>query len=335
MKKYNIAIIGATGAVGREMLSLIKERKFPYNEVYALASRDSIGKEVSFGEDDILRIEAVENFDFKNIDLALFAAGSERSREFALKAAGAGAIVIDNSSFFRMDEEVPLIVPEINGNQIENYKKNIIANPNCVVIQVVMALGALHEEIGIKRIVLSTYQSVSGAGTKAMDELFSQTKAKFVYQTPEKDIFPREIAFNVIPQIGEFEESGYTEEEIKIVQEIKKILGSDIAISATCVRVPVFVGHSVSLNVEFESDISPKEAEKIIQATKGVEILGHGKYQTPVDVSFDMNVHISRIRKDNSRENTLNMWVVADNLRKGAALNAVQIAEDLVRLNKI
>lgn len=333
MKKYNVAVVGATGVVGQEMLNTLSERNFPIGNIHAIASRDSTGKEVSFGDEKILKIEPLDSFDFTKVDIALFSAGSERSKHFAPIAASKGAIVIDNSSAFRMDTSVSLIIPEVNPEDYKHFSnKKIISNPNCVAIAMLMALKPLEDEFGIKRIVASSYQSVSGAGKEAMDELYAQTKAKFVYQDMQNNVFPREIAFNVIPQIGDIDKNGDTDEEVKIRNEIKKILGNQIETSVTAVRVPVFVGHSVSVNVEFEDEVDMKTVEKALSNFPGlVFIKDHNGYMTPKQVACDQDVYVSRVRIDESKPNCLNMWVVGDNLRKGAALNAVQIAEMLIK----
>jgi len=332
MKKYNIAVIGATGNVGREILSILDERKFPINNIHAVASQSSLGKDVSFGDERILKIQTIDSLDFKNIDIAFFAAGSAVSKEYASKAAADGCIVIDKSSHFRMNVNVPLIVPEVNASAMKNHK-NIIASPNCSVIPLMVALKPLHEEAQIKRIVVSTYQSVSGAGKRAMNELHQQTKGIFMYQEPAIKEFPKRIAFNVIPHIDEFMGSGETKEEWKMTVETKKILGSEIELTATCVRVPVFIGHSASVNVEFEEDITVAHAKKLLKSAPGISVLDthkDGGYATPIDVVRDDSVFVSRIRKDHTVDSGLNLWIVADNLRKGAALNAVQIAEVLI-----
>lgn len=332
-KRWNIAVIGATGNVGREVLSILAERNFPVDQVYAVASQSSIGKEVSFGEDEILKVISLNTLDFKNVDIAFFAAGSKISKEYAKIAADAGCIVIDKSSHFRMNKKVPLIVPEVNPEDLKNHE-NIIASPNCAVIPVVVALKELHDAAQVKRLVISTYQSVSGAGKKAMDELFNQTKSMFLYQEVDPQEFTKRIAFNVIPHIGEFMPSGETDEEWKIVVEIKKILGEEVEVTSTCVRVPVFVGHSASVNVEFEENLSVAEAKKLLDKAKGVLVVDKHKdsgYATPVDSVRDDAVLVSRIRKDSTVDSGLNLWIVSDNLRKGAALNAVQIAELLIK----
>lgn len=332
-KKYNIAVIGATGNVGREVLSILAERNFPVDKVYAIASQSSLGKEVSFGEEEILKVTSLIDFDFKNVDIAFFAAGSEISKEYAKKAAECGCIVIDKTSHFRMNKKVPLIIPEVNPEALKEHE-NIVASPNCSVIPILVALKPLHDAAQIKRVVISTYQSVSGAGKKAMDELFNQTKGMFLYQEEDPQEFTKRIAFNVIPHIGDFMPSGETLEEWKTTVETKKILGEEIEVTSTCVRVPVFVGHSAAVNVEFEEDITPLQAKKLLEKAPGVEVLDKmidGGYATPVDSVRDDAVLVSRIRKDLSVDSGLNLWVVGDNLRKGAALNAVQIAELLIK----
>jgi aspartate-semialdehyde dehydrogenase len=332
-KKYNVAVIGATGNVGREILSILDERNFPIDNIYAIASRSSLGKEVSFGDTKILKVIAIDGVDFKNIDIAFFAAGSAVAKEYGQQVAKQGCIVIDKSAHFRMNPAVPLIVPEVNPEAIKNHQ-NIISNPNCSVIPLMVALKPLHDAAQIKRIVVSTYQSVSGAGKKAMDELFQQTKGTFMYQDTAPSSFTKRIAFNVIPHIDEFMGSGSTKEEWKMEVETKKVLGSEIELTATCVRVPVFVGHSASINIEFEENLTAAQAKKLLSATKGVTVLDRtqdGGYATPIDVVRDDAVFVSRIRKDPTVDSGLNLWVVADNLRKGAALNGVQIAELLIK----
>lgn len=330
---YKIAVVGATGNVGREILSILSERNFPVSEVVALASSNSKGKEVSFG-DKTLKCQVLDEYDFKGTDIALFSPGASVSKIFAPKAAAAGCIVIDNTSFFRMEKDIPLVVPEVNAEAIGNYKaRNIIANPNCSTIQMVVALKPLHEKAKIKRVVVSTYQSVSGAGKDAMDELYDQTKKKFVYQEAEPNKFTKQIAFNVIPHIDVFMEDGSTKEEWKMVQETKKILDPKIEVVATCVRVPVFVAHSEAVNIEFENPISTEEAKEILENAPGITVLDkreNGGYSTPIEVVGEDDVYVSRIRKDTTVKNGLSMWIVGDNLRKGAALNAVQIAEELI-----
>ncbi|WP_375687580.1 aspartate-semialdehyde dehydrogenase [Pseudooceanicola sp. LIPI14-2-Ac024] len=332
---YRVAVVGATGNVGREMLNILAEREFPIDEIAVLASRRSLGTEVSFG-DKTLKTQDLDTFDFTGWDMALFAVGSGPTKEYAPKAAAAGCVVIDNSSLYRYDPDVPLIVPECNAEAIHGYtKKNIIANPNCSTAQMVVALKPLHERAKIKRVVVSTYQSVSGAGKEGMDELWDQTKAIY---NPTSDVetkkFTKQIAFNVIPHIDVFMEDGSTKEEWKMVAETKKILDSKIKVTATCVRVPVFVGHSEAVNVEFEDFLDEDEARDILREAPGCMVIDKredGGYVTPIECVGDFATFISRIRQDSTIENGLNMWVVSDNLRKGAALNAVQIAEVLGR----
>ena len=331
---YRIAIVGATGNVGREMLSILSERQFPVGEITALASRRSIGVEVSFGE-TALKCKDLATFDFAGIDFCLMSAGGSVSREWSPRIAAKGCIVIDNSSAWRYDQDVPLIVPEVNADAVAGYtRKYIIANPNCSTAQLVVALKPLHELATIKRVVVSTYQSVSGAGKDAMDELWSQTKGKYVPgQEIEPKKFPKEIAFNCIPHVDVFMEDGYTREEWKMVAETKKILDPKIKVTATCVRVPVFVGHSEAVNVEFEKSITPEEARQALRAAPGCLVIDKresGGYMTPVEATGEDATYISRIREDATVENGLALWIVSDNLRKGAALNAVQIAELLL-----
>lgn len=333
MRKFKIAVVGATGNVGREALAILAEREFPASEVVALASRRSIGKEVSYGEVSTLKVQCLDDYDFKGTDIAIFSPGSAISKIFAPKAAAAGCVVVDNTSQFRMDTDVPLVVPEVNPHAIADYKKRgIIANPNCSTIQMVVALKPLHDVAQIKRVVVSTYQSVSGAGKEAMDELYQQTKGKFVFQEAEPVRFPKQIAFNLIPQIDVFLEDGSTKEEWKMVEETKKIMETDIHVSATCVRVPVFVSHSESVNIEFKRELSAADARTILEHAPGVTVIDRhepGGYITPVETMREDSVFVSRIRKDPTVKHGINLWVVADNLRKGAALNAVQIAEVL------
>ena len=331
---YRIAVVGATGNVGREMLNILEEREFPVDEIVALASRRSLGTEVSFG-DRTLKCKDLAQFDFTGIDICLMSAGGEVSREWSPKIAKQGAIVIDNSSVWRMDPDVPLVVPEVNADAVAGYaKKGIIANPNCSTAQLVVALKPLHDAAKITRVVVSTYQSVSGAGKDAMDELWNQTKGIYVNQAPEPGVgkFPKQIAFNVIPHIDVFMEDGFTKEEWKMVAETKKILDPKIKLTATAVRVPVFVGHSESVNIEFERPISAEEARDILREAPGVLVVDKrepGGYVTPVECVGDFATFVSRIRVDPTVDNGLAMWIVSDNLRKGAALNAVQIAESL------
>jgi|TARA_R110002126_G_scaffold40519_6_gene119170 aspartate-semialdehyde dehydrogenase len=333
---YKVAVVGATGNVGREMLNVLVEREFPYDELAAVASSRSQGSEVEIGDTGkMLKVQNIEHFDFAGWDIALFAAGSAATREYAPKAAAAGCVVIDNSSLYRMDPDVPLIVPEVNPEAIDGYKKrNIIANPNCSTAQMVVALKPLHDAATIKRVVVSTYQSVSGAGKGGMDELFEQSRAIFVGDPKENHVFTKQIAFNVIPHIDVFLDDGSTKEEWKMVVETKKILDSKIKVTATCVRVPVFVGHSESINIEFENELSAEDAQKILRDAPGIMLVDKREdegYVTPVECVGDGATFISRVREDPTVENGLNIWCVSDNLRKGAALNAVQIAELLGR----
>ena len=330
---YKVAVVGATGNVGREMLDVLAERNFPADEVVAVASRRSQGVECSFG-DKTLKVKALDHFDFSDVDICLMSAGGAVSKEWSPKIAAQGAVVIDNSSAWRMDPDVPLIVPEVNADAITGFtKKNIIANPNCSTAQLVVALKPLHDKAKIKRVVVATYQSVSGAGKDAMDELFSQSKAVFTLDEVQTKKFPKRIAFNVIPHIDVFMEDGYTKEEWKMVVETKKILDPKIKLTATCVRVPVFVGHSEAVNIEFENPITADEAREILRNAPGclvIDKLEPGGYVTPYECVGEDATYISRIREDGTIENGLQIWVVSDNLRKGAALNAVQIAECLI-----
>src|SRR5579871_5342139 len=330
---YKIAVVGATGNVGREMLSVLAERAFPAERVVALASTSSVGTEVSFG-DNTLKVSALDYFDFKGADIVLMSAGGAVSKQWAPKIAAAGAIVIDNSSAWRMDRDVPLVVPEVNAHVLDTgIKKGIIANPNCSTAQMVVALKPLHDEAIIKRVVVSTYQSVSGAGKDAMDELFRQTRAVFVADPIEHEHFTKQIAFNVIPHIDDFLDSGVTREEWKMMVETQKILDPDIQVVATCVRVPVFIGHAESVNIEFERPITAERARNILRAAPGMLVVDKredGGYVTPVECAGEDATYVSRIRKDPTVEHGLAMWIVSDNLRKGAALNAVQIAECLI-----
>lgn len=329
---YKIAVVGATGNVGREMLSVLAERQFPISEVVALASTRSVGTEVSFG-DHTLKIKALDYYDFKGTDICLMSAGGAISKEWSPKIAAQGAIVIDNSSAWRMDRQVPLVVPEVNADALSDIKKGIVANPNCSTAQLVVALKPLHDHAVIKRAVISTYQSVSGAGKEAMDELFRQTRAVFVADPVEVEKFPKQIAFNVIPHIDVFLDSGYTKEEWKMMVETQKILDPDIQVTATCVRVPVFVSHSEAVNLEFEKPITAEKARALLREAPGVLVVDKredGGYATPIECAGEDATYVSRIRKDPTVENGLSLWIVSDNLRKGAALNAVQIAECLV-----
>ena len=330
---YRIAIVGATGNVGREVLSILAERDFPADDVVALASRRSQGTEVSFG-DKTLKVKALDNYDFSNTDIAIMSAGGSLSTEWAPKIGAAGCVVIDNSSAFRYDPDVPLIVPEVNADDIVGFsKKNIIANPNCSTAQLVVALKPLHDKATIKRVVVSTYQSVSGAGKEAMEELFNQSRAVFVADPIEAQKFTKRIAFNCIPHIDVFMDSGETKEEWKITAETKKMLDPNIKVTATAVRVPVFVSHSEAVNIEFEKEISADEAREILRQSPGCLVVDKredGGYVTPYEAAGEDATYISRIREDSTIDNGLNMWVVSDNLRKGAALNTVQIAELLL-----
>jgi aspartate-semialdehyde dehydrogenase len=330
-----VAVVGATGNVGREMMAILEERLFPADEVYAIASRRSVGVEVSYG-DKTLKCKDLEQFDFSGVDLVLMSAGGTVSKEWSPKIGAAGAVVIDNSSAWRMDPRVPLIVPEVNPDAVHGYDKlNIIANPNCSTAQLVVALKPLHDRAGIKRVVVATYQSVSGAGKDAMDELWNQTKKLYVNDEIVPEEFPKQIAFNVIPHGGEFMEDGYTTEEWKIEVETKKILDPKIKLTATSVRVPVFVGHSEAVNIEFERELEAEEAREILREAPGLMVIDKhedGGYATPIDCVGEFATFVSRIRNDKTVENGLSLWVVSDNLRKGAALNAVQIAE--LMLNK-
>jgi aspartate-semialdehyde dehydrogenase len=333
---YRVAVVGATGNVGREMMQILAEREFPCDEVAAVASSRSTGSEVEFGDTGkMLKCKNIEHFDWAGWDIALFAAGSGPAKEYAPKAAAAGCVVIDNSSLYRMDPDVPLIVPEVNPDAIDGYTaRNIIANPNCSTAQLVVALKPLHDAATIKRVVVSTYQSTSGAGKAGMDELFSQSRAIFVGDPVEPAKFTKQIAFNVIPHIDVFLDDGSTKEEWKMVVETKKILDPRIKLNATCVRVPVFVGHSEAVNIEFENELSAEAAMDILREAPGVMLVDKredGGYITPVECVGDGATYVSRVREDPTVENGLTLWCVSDNLRKGAALNAVQIAELLGR----
>jgi aspartate-semialdehyde dehydrogenase len=331
---YKIAVIGATGNVGREMLQTLADREFPADDVIALASERSAGAEVSFGEDRVLKVYDLAKFDFKGVDIALSSPGAKVSAVHSPRAAAAGAVVIDNTSHFRMEPDVPLVVPEVNPQAIDAYgKRNIIANPNCSTIQMVVALKPLHDLAKVKRVVVATYQSVAGAGKDGMDELFEQTRAIYMNAPVEKNKFTKQIAFNVIPHIDMFMEDGSTKEEWKMQVETKKILDPSIAVSATCVRVPVFIGHAEAVNVEFERPISVEEARAALKKSPGISLIDHRAdegYVTPLECAGDDLVFVSRIRKDPTVQNGLSLWVVSDNLRKGAALNAIQIAEVLI-----
>src|SRR5713101_6439215 len=331
---FKVAVVGATGNVGREILTTLSERDFPADDIVALASSRSIGKEVSFGEDDILKVQSLDTCDFRGIDIVLSSPGAKVSAAFAPRATKAGAVVIDNTSCFRMEPDVPLVVPEVNPQAIAQCtKRGIIANPNCSTIQMVVALKPLHDLARIKRVVVATYQSVSGAGRAAMDELFSQTRSIYVNDPIKPEQLTKQIAFNVIPHIDVFMNDGSTKEEWKMAVETRKILDPDIAVSATCVRVPVFIGHAEAVNVEFERPITEDRARAALQDAPGIIVLDHRAdegYVTPVEAAGEDAVYVSRIRRDPTVQHGLNLWIVADNLRKGAALNAVQIAEILV-----
>ena len=336
---YNIAVAGATGAVGREMLQTLAERNFPADKVYALASKGSVGREISYGEDQDLTVEALDSFDFSKVDIALFSAGGAISKEYAPKAGAAGAIVIDNSSAFRMEDDIPLIVPEVNGHVLEAYlkdqdRRNIIANPNCSTAQMVVALKPLHDEFGIKRVVVSTYQAVSGAGKNGMDELFNQTRGVYVNEPARPEQFTKEIAFNAIPHIDVFLDNGFTKEEWKMTEETKKILDPAIDVVAHCVRIPVFIGHSEAVFIECEKPMNEDRARKVLDSADGVVVIDHRAdegYVTPKECAGEDPVYVSRMRQDHTVESGLVFWCVADNLRKGAALNSVQIAEELIK----
>lgn len=325
-----IGVVGATGNVGREMLSILSERGFKSNDIFAIASNRSEGMKVPFGEEE-LKVKSLDKFNPKEIEIALFSAGGDISKEWAPKFAEVGCIVIDNSSHFRMDPEVPLIVPEVNAEAISSFKhKNIIANPNCSTAQLVVALKPLHDKNKIKSIIVSTYQSVSGAGKEGMDELFNQSRKFFANDVLDNVKFTKRIAFNVIPHIDKFMDDGYTKEELKMKQECHKILDSDIKFSATCVRVPVFIGHSEAVTIEFENKMTVQDAHAALKDAPGCSILDErkdGGYVTPIECAGNDDTYISRIREDTAFDNGLSIWVVSDNLRKGAALNAVQILE--------
>ena len=338
---YKVAVVGATGAVGREMLQTLAERNFPADNIYALASSKSTGQEVSFGEDSILTVESLDKFDFAKVDIALFSAGGDTAKSHAPLAGQAGCIVIDNSSAFRMDDDVPLVVPEVNPDSIlsclsKNNGRNIIANPNCSTAQLVVALKPLHDAFVLKRVVVSTYQAVSGAGRPAMDELFNQTRAVFVNDMVQPEIFTKQIAFNAIPHIDVFLDDGFTREEWKMVAETKKILDPAIELVAHCVRIPVFVGHSEAVFIESEKPMSESAARELLDSASGVVVVDHRAnegYVTPHEAAGEDAVYISRIRKDPTVQNGMVFWCVSDNLRKGAALNSVQIAELLIERN--
>ena len=328
-----VSIVGATGNVGREFLSILEERKFPIDELFLLASSNSEGKKISFGKKE-LKVLDLKKFDFKKCQLVFSSAGSKVSSEFLPKAAKAGCYIIDNSSYFRMDPDVPLVVPEVNSDDLKNIKKRIIANPNCSTIQMVMVLKPLHNLVPIKRVVVSTYQSTSGAGRLAMDELFDQTKSIFGNNPIKKKSFTKQNAFNVIPHIDSFLEDGKTKEEWKMEVETQKIMDESIKVTATCVRVPVFIGHGESVNIEFEKEITEDKLRDVLKKSPGISVVDFRKdegYVTPEECAGEDKVYVSRIRKDNTLKNAISLWVVADNLRKGAALNAIQIGEELIK----
>ena len=332
---YKVAVAGATGNVGRELLQILAEREFPADEVYALASPKSVGREVSYGEKRVLKVQDLAAFDFEGVDFGLFSPGAKVSAEHAPRAAASGCVVIDNTSRFRMEPDVPLVVPEVNPAALDRFaRRNIVANPNCSTIQMVVALKPLHDLARIRRVVVATYQSVSGAGKAAMDELFNQTRGIYVNDPVAREMFTKQIAFNAIPHIDVFMDDGSTKEEWKMAVETRKILDPDMAVHATCVRVPVFIGHAEAVNVQFENPVGEREARAALREAPGVVVIDHRAddgYVTPVECVGEDAVYVSRIRKDPTVENGLSMWVVSDNLRKGAALNAVQIAETLVR----
>jgi aspartate-semialdehyde dehydrogenase len=330
---YRVTVVGATGAVGREMLKTLHERGFPVDEVAAVASGRSAGQEISFGDKTVLRVRALDSFDFRGFDIALFSPGASVSAVHAPRAAEAGCLVIDNTSQFRMEPDVPLVVPEVNPQALGRIRRGIVANPNCSTIQLVVALKPLHDRCTVRRVVVSTYQSVSGAGKEGMDELFAQTKGSFVNDPPKVEQFTKQIAFNVIPHIDRFMDDGSTKEEWKMVVETRKILDPDIKVFATCVRVPVFIGHGEAVTVELEQPVTVAEARAIWRDAPGVQVVDHredGGYVTPLEAQGEDATFVSRIRVDPTVENGLAFWCVSDNLRKGAALNAVQIAETLV-----
>lgn len=335
-KKYNVAVVGATGAVGEVMLSTLKERNFPIDNIYALASSRSVNKKVQFGN-RTLKVSDLDQFDFNKVDLALFSAGGSVSEKYAPIAAKAGCVVIDNTSHFRNEKDIPLVVPEVNPDALKNFKnRNIIANPNCSTIQMLVALAPIHKAVGIKRINVATYQAVSGAGQSGINELASQTSALLNFKEVEKSVFSQQIAFNVVPHIDTFQDNGYTREEMKMVWETQKILDPEIVVNPTCVRVPVFFGHSEAIHLETKQPISIEQVKQILDDAQGVELMGNQDeldFPTPtVTSSGNDPVFVGRIRKDISLENGINMWVVSDNIRKGAALNSVQIAEKMIKM---
>lgn len=334
---YRVAVVGATGMVGREMLAVLAEHNFPIDEIKAVASHESVGRQVSFGEDQVLEVVALKGFDFTGFDFAFFSAGSQISAEYSPRAAAAGCTVIDNSSHFRQDPGIPLVVPEVNPEALESHRdRRIIANPNCVALPLTMVLKPLLDEVGLKRVVVSTYQSVSGAGQATMDELFNQTRAIYMNQPLVKKEMSKQIAFNVVPHIGPFLTNGDTGEEEKVALETQKILGTTAGVAVTCVRVPVFIGHAMTVAVELNAPLSVGEARALWREFPGLSIIDHRQeegFVTSVEVAGEDDVFISRIRRDKSVENGLLFWVVSDNLRKGAALNAIQIAEMTIQKN--
>lgn len=338
-KKYNVAVVGATGAVGEVMLSILKERNFPVDKVFALASSRSVGKSVKFGN-KVLPVTDLAEFDFKKVAIALFSAGGSVSEKYAPIAGKTGCIVIDNTSHFRRDKDIPLVVPEVNPQALKDYKpRNIIANPNCSTIQMLVALAPIHNVFGITRINVSTYQAVSGAGQSGVDELAKQTNALLNFQEAKRDVFSKQIAFNIIPQIDTFQDNGYTREEMKMVWETQKILDEDILVNPTCVRVPVFYGHSEAVHLETKKPISSKQVVSLLKQAKGVKVIDNVEkmhFPTPqIDGTGKDSVFVGRIRKDISSTNGMNLWIVSDNIRKGAALNSVQIAEELIKMQLI
>ena len=334
-KKYNIAIVGATGNTGRETLNILAERNFPVNEIHSVASSSSTGSKVSFGDRE-LSVARIETIDFNRVDIAFFAAGSEVAKTYAKNVTRKGCIIIDKSSYFRNDPDIPLIVPEVNPADIKLYKnKNIIASPNCCTTPLALVLKPLDDIARIKRVIISTYQSTSGRGKAGTDELYRQTKSKYMFGEVSSNVFPQQIAFNLFPHIGDFNKNGYSDEEQKISTELNKIMGRHIKSSVTCVRVPTFIGHAMSVNIEFTNDMNAADAEKILSKADGLYTLNRkstNNYSTPIDVVDEDAVHVGRIRDDLSQKNTINLWIVGNNLRKGAALNSVQIAEHLIKI---
>ena len=338
-KKYNVAVVGATGAVGEIMLSILKERKFPIDKIYALASSRSVGKTVQYGG-RTLNVIDLATFDFNQVDIALFSAGGSVSEKYAPIAGATGCVVIDNTSHFRRDKDIPLVVPEVNPEALKNFKpRNIVANPNCSTIQMLVALAPIHNAVGVSRINVATYQAVSGAGQSGVEELAKQTNALLSFQKAEGNVFSKQIAFNVIPQIDTFQDNGYTREEMKMVWETQKILDENILVNPTCVRVPVFYGHSEALHIETKEVISVEQVKKLLKKAKGVEIVDDPqkmKFPTPTSTSSGNDpVYVGRIRQDISSDKGINLWVVSDNIRKGAALNSVQIAEEMIKMQLI